>query len=105
MEKISEFIHSRIPGSIIKERKKSGLLLHKPKLFVMLLVGYSVVILSILKYSPSLYDLFGIVLYSVVGVQCILFKPISAHWGSKYRKWEIIVGLILLINVFRYFKL
>lgn len=100
METILKQLTESMPeGQPVKE-KQYKINWENPVILIFIMLLTVIVILVIISAGANYYGLFNLLFILAFGLFFLLYKPISRNAGKRFRTFEIIISVIMLIVAF-----
>ena len=97
METALLHIQNNVPETVIPDSKQYKTDWNSPIIIALSMVFTAVVLLVLMKKSYNIYNIINILIPLCISVVFLIYKPISRNAGQRFRKFEIIISIILII--------
>lgn len=96
MDEIHSILSDNISQNTKENEKQYKIKWDSPAVIISIMLLTALVIVSIIKYDKSLYDLFNAFFTMGMGLVFTFYKPLVRNTGPRFRKFEIIISILLL---------
>ena len=97
METVLLHIQNNILETVEPDSKQYKIDWNSPIIIVLIMILTAAVLLLLMKNSYSIYNIVNIMIVLCIPVVFLFFRPLSKNAGQRFRKFEIIISIILLI--------
>ncbi len=98
MDGIADILNDHLPSKAMKNEKKYKVNWNSRGLLIGIMVATALVILLMMKVNLGLYQVFNMVFPLALAIYFLWYKPISKNAGSRFRIFEIIISIIIIIS-------
>ncbi|GKX65389.1 hypothetical protein [Inconstantimicrobium mannanitabidum] len=97
LEDILNTIKQNLPESTVVEEKKYKINWNNPIILIVWMLIAAFIVLAIAEGSSIAYSILSFIFMVSIALVALFFKPISKSSGIRFRKFEIIIGVLIII--------
>lgn len=96
LDEIFNTIKQNLPESTVIEEKKYKIDWNNPIILIVWMLIAAFIMLAIMGGSSKAYSIFNFIFMLVIALAALFFKPVSKASGVRFRKVEIIFGVVVI---------
>lgn len=97
LDYILNTIKQNLPESTVVEEKKYKINWNNPIILIVWMLIAAFIVLAIAEASSKAYSIFSFIIMLSIAIVVLFFKPVSKASGIRFRKFEIIIGVLIII--------
>lgn len=97
LDEILDTLKKNLLESVEVKEKRYRINWNNPIILIVWMAIVTVVILAIMGIGRGAYAIFNFVFMLDIALAALFFKPISKSAGVRFRKWEVIFGIVMII--------
>lgn len=98
LEVVLSHLRSKISDESIIATTQYKFNWNNPIILVGIMIATVLIILLLIKLNIKAYKIFNLIVSSLMGTLLLLFRPISKNAGMRFKKFENVLSIILIIG-------